>query len=327
MLNINRKNGIPIYIQVKEQLREFIQKGIWESGFKLPTERDLAEILGISRNTVSAAYKDLEAEGYLVSQQGRGTFVRDIVTMEDKERLKEELVQLIDDAIDRAVELGFEIDEFVVTSHVRAKAKKEVLNKIQIAFVECNHEQLDYFCRQLHLGAGVILIPILLQDFVNNPVEINRQIDSVDLVVTTFFHIDEVRSLLADDSKEVLGISLDPQLETVVKIAKIPKHKRVGLLCISNNFARKVITTIENAGINEIQNMKITTSRNEQELLRFVKSCDVIITSPGRKKDIEKFDLYGKDVIEFVYLPDLGSINILRTALYDFNKNKLQNKE
>lgn len=317
MLSINRKSGIPIYIQVKEQIREYIQKGIWEHGFKLPTERDMAEALGVSRNTISAAYKDLEAEGYLISQQGRGTFVDDIVSVKHTEGYKEELIKIIDDAIDHALQMGFEIDEFIVTSHIRAKAKKEVLNKIQVAFIECNYEQLDYFCHQLHLGAGTMMIPILLEDFKNNPEEIKRKINTADIVVTTFLHIDEVKSLIADDSIEVLGISLDPQLETIVKIAKIPHGKRIGLLCISDNFARKVIMTIENAGIDTIKDIEIITSNSDSDLLNLVQSCDAIITSPSRRKDIEKYNTAKKEVIEFVYVPDLGSINILRSALYD----------
>ena len=67
--------GPPLYRQLYEQLRALILQGRIGPGTRLPATRALAKDLGLARNTVSAAYEQLLAEGYLMGRQGSGTFV------------------------------------------------------------------------------------------------------------------------------------------------------------------------------------------------------------------------------------------------------------
>ena len=60
---LSRESGIPLYIQIKEQIRKQIEENAWQPGFKLPTERQLASLLGVSRNTVSMAYQVTSRRG------------------------------------------------------------------------------------------------------------------------------------------------------------------------------------------------------------------------------------------------------------------------
>lgn len=75
-LNLDLKSEIPIYVQLKGQLRYAIQSGRLEPGSQLSTMRELAVELGIDANTVARVYRELEDEGLIERQQGRGTFVR-----------------------------------------------------------------------------------------------------------------------------------------------------------------------------------------------------------------------------------------------------------
>ncbi len=75
-LNLDLKSEIPIYVQLKGQLRYAIQSGQLEPGSQLSTMRELAVELGIDANTVARVYRELEDEGLIERQQGRGTFVR-----------------------------------------------------------------------------------------------------------------------------------------------------------------------------------------------------------------------------------------------------------
>ncbi len=67
--------GIPIYIQLREQLLRAIGAGVWPAGGQLPTMRQVAVALKIDLNTVQRAYAELERDGVLTRQRGRGTFV------------------------------------------------------------------------------------------------------------------------------------------------------------------------------------------------------------------------------------------------------------
>lgn len=74
-ITINRSLDIPLIRQVYEQIRSLILNGDLQSGEKLPSTRELASELKVSRNVILEAYDQLLAEGFLVSQIGSGTFV------------------------------------------------------------------------------------------------------------------------------------------------------------------------------------------------------------------------------------------------------------
>ncbi len=75
-LEINRAAPTPAYLQLKEQLRHAIAHGSLQPGAALPSERNLAVSLGLSRMTVRRAYEELVAEERLEQRQGSGTYVR-----------------------------------------------------------------------------------------------------------------------------------------------------------------------------------------------------------------------------------------------------------
>lgn len=74
-LTINKNLPIPIYYQIEEGMKELIEQGSLKPGDMIPSERELCEAYGISRMTVRQAVNNLVNDGYLVRQQGRGTFV------------------------------------------------------------------------------------------------------------------------------------------------------------------------------------------------------------------------------------------------------------
>ena len=68
-------NGIPIYVQLREQIAAAVGAGKLPPGAQLPTMRQLAVTLKIDLNTVQRAYAELQREGILNMVQGRGSFV------------------------------------------------------------------------------------------------------------------------------------------------------------------------------------------------------------------------------------------------------------
>lgn len=75
MPRVDRDAGEPLYRQIYSDIREGILQGRLVPGLRLPSSRDLAELLGVSRNTVLNAFDQLLAEGYLETRVGAGTFV------------------------------------------------------------------------------------------------------------------------------------------------------------------------------------------------------------------------------------------------------------
>ena len=77
MISLNYRDSRPIYEQIKDELRKLIVTGAMAPGEKLPSVRALATQLSINPNTIQRAYNDLEAEGYIYSVPGKGSFASD----------------------------------------------------------------------------------------------------------------------------------------------------------------------------------------------------------------------------------------------------------
>ena len=74
MLTLNYRDSRPIYEQIKDGLRRMIVTGAMAQDEKLPSVRALATQLSINPNTIQRAYESLEAEGYLYTVAGKGSF-------------------------------------------------------------------------------------------------------------------------------------------------------------------------------------------------------------------------------------------------------------
>ena len=75
MLTLNYRDSRPIYEQIKDGLRWMIVTGAMKQDEKLPSVRSLATQLSINPNTIQRAYNEPEAEGYIYSVAGKGSFV------------------------------------------------------------------------------------------------------------------------------------------------------------------------------------------------------------------------------------------------------------
>ena len=89
LLKPNPSSGVPIYLQLMEQVKHAIETGALRPGEQLPSIRPLAEELVVNPNTVAKAYRELEHDGVIELRQGAGAFVSDKApTQQDAERLK-----------------------------------------------------------------------------------------------------------------------------------------------------------------------------------------------------------------------------------------------
>lgn len=72
---VSNSSDVPLYVQIKEQIKDAILKGELENGTLLPSIRGFANDVKVSVLTIRRVYEELEKEGFAVSQAGRGTFV------------------------------------------------------------------------------------------------------------------------------------------------------------------------------------------------------------------------------------------------------------
>jgi GntR family transcriptional regulator len=76
VLTVDPRSGVPIYLQIIEQIKRSIALGILQVGEQLPTVKQLAIDLTVNPNTVARAYRELERDEVIETAPGRGSFVR-----------------------------------------------------------------------------------------------------------------------------------------------------------------------------------------------------------------------------------------------------------
>ena len=109
--SIDPQSGVPFYRQIIEQLKFAIARGDLKPGDRLPTMRQLAVELSINLNTVIRAYREMEIEGVIETQQGSGTFVGERKPEIDALERKRKLDQIVTEILARASDYGFTLDE------------------------------------------------------------------------------------------------------------------------------------------------------------------------------------------------------------------------
>lgn len=104
-LELNFKSGKPAYLQIIEQVKHALATGVLRPGDQLPSVRALAEQLRINRNTVAKAYGELEHEGVVVTEQGRGVFCGENGSQLDGKARRRILAEALDGVIVQAYHL------------------------------------------------------------------------------------------------------------------------------------------------------------------------------------------------------------------------------
>ena len=122
-LRLNPSLGVPIYRQVMDGIRRMIAGGVLKSGDKLPSIRELSAQLRINPSSAVKAYNELEHEGVIALDHGRGTFVAEDTKLKGRSRSA-----VLDQEIDRLVQaiqsLGVPPDEVLERVRTRLRLYK-----------------------------------------------------------------------------------------------------------------------------------------------------------------------------------------------------------
>jgi GntR family transcriptional regulator len=109
LFRLNQSSGVPLYLQLIEQVKHAVETGALQAGDQLPTIRKLAEDLVMNPNTVARAYRELEHEGIIELRHGLGAFISESAAVPGKAMRKAQAV--VQSAIERLASLGLSEDE------------------------------------------------------------------------------------------------------------------------------------------------------------------------------------------------------------------------
>jgi len=328
-IRLSQQSGTPVYIQLADQLKYLIGIGELPPGSRLPSARLLSSNLNINRNTVLSAYGILAAESYVIGHRGGGTRVAAPPTETTEERTSQfhpDLLTLVDELVTKGASLGLSPDQMagLVASHARVNARS---TRLSVAFVECNPHSLEHYVGEIAREFDVTVLPLLLRDLAD--VSKRADLDRADCVVSTFFHLSEVRRTLQRIGLdlELFAIAVRPHLGVLEQLESLPRGSKVGVAYVSeDDFAaerlHRMTEALVHAGLRSIQfRPLLLVGKPDTDLFD---DFDALVVRPENFAAVRRMLPEGVTVIEFANELDAASREFLREVFHDLTDRSLR---
>lgn len=313
MIELNYENKGMIYKQIVEQICRKIQNGELLPGDKLPTERELARHLQVSRGTVKKAYDELANNNIIEVIQGSGSYVYndlDVYTLEER-KLALRLIERMWDKLE-----AWNLSQEEIFSLLRLTAVKRAPSAltVPIAIIDCNPESLAIFKDQLQYIPGITISSFLVDTILASS-EPMRMLGEYPLILTTSSHYEKISAFLRGSRLHLVAVAAAPSRQTIIDISTLPRGSSLGILCQSNKFSQIIIQQLELFSDSR-SHYPVCFSSDVRQVTRFINQYDAIITPPNLPvldkivsgKAMEKYASENKRFIPFNYMFDKGSL-------------------
>lgn len=307
-VRLSSSSATPVYQQIVEQIRYLIEAGQLETGERLPSARLLAENLRVNRNTVAKAYSRLRDMQLIASNGAAGTVVKAKAAPDLNAAQRDQVRELLAEPVRAAVELGLAPDEIGhIAVNLALQAGSDQLHPV---FVECNEERATAFAEELTARLGVTVRPSLIA-------ELDEQAADCDVLVTTFFHLAEVRRWVRGSGRhiETVAVVVSPHIQTLMRIATLPRAARVGVHYSTEHQAEQVRDWLVDAGSKHVSVIPFQEAEIPAGL-------DVLVV-PAEHPELGDGAAEGTQVIEFGGVLDEGSVRMLGEVLGELRQRSL----
>jgi len=203
---------------------------------------------------VARALADLHQDGYLESRQGRGTFVVGRPPTHEG-RAARSLERLVEDALARARRLGFTHEELLATIASRAPAphgRAPRSAKSRALLIECNRPELNHYREQLEEELPIQVDRLLVEELATRLAEDPGFLKGYRVVITTFFHIHEVKEALPPDGPPAMALLSEANISTLLRLTELPAGTTVGLVCNSAKGSQNLLSSVQSAGLSHL---------------------------------------------------------------------------
>ena len=232
---IERTSKVPIYLQLRDQVKYFIATGALASHEQLPPVKSLAEKLGINFLTVRKAYQELESEGLIRIRHGEGTFVaishnKADLASKDPSDIRNELRKSFDEVISHYESLGLVATDAIECVEELLESLQRRSTQPTVVFTECNQHQITEISAlleaELNMGVTAVLTD-RLGETLPGLIAQGRRVN----VITTGFHVTEVRGAVGDLPIEVSVLITNLNPETRRKLESIGEKGKFSFIC------------------------------------------------------------------------------------------------
>jgi DNA-binding transcriptional regulator YhcF (GntR family) len=254
LLKVDPDLSFSINTQIKEQLKWLIGTGHIQPGDMLPSASQLADLLGLNRNTINWVYKQLRDEGLVTMQKGRGTQVTNGVETEQLRRERLPMERVLTKIIEDVSAEGIDLNAFFIASLAYILLRnKQPSEHMRILFVECKGHDHLFYRREIERVTGGDVKTVFLEDLLPEGNEMTETFLHSNVLVTTLNHAEEVRKLCSRYDKKVFVIGATVDTALLLEIARLKPDTIVSFVCLGKTGGEWMANRVRDAGITQIR--------------------------------------------------------------------------
>ncbi|HHU13098.1 MAG TPA: GntR family transcriptional regulator [Clostridiaceae bacterium] len=312
VITVSKALSIPIHEQIFLQLKSQILLGEMEPGTRLPSVRQMSNLVKVNRHTISKAYLELEKSKLVQTYASSGTFVRDHVSVsENGDKNYEACKALIAETLEKANECGFSGDEFFSLLYASMLLKET--EKPRALFIECNQYALDQYVQDINKEIDIEVDGCLLDDL-GSAEGYDIDVQDYDLIMTTLGHYADVRVRLPQ-VYNIYALNFGPYLSVVNQIRQLQKDTKIAIVCVSPSGAEGLREALIDLGISR-NILSAADVNNKRALLDLSAEVDVFVASKyALLQAPEFFDTCGKHIIEYKNVLQRTSIMMINQVI------------
>lgn len=309
-LMITKKSPLSIREQIKRQVRLLIENQELLPGQALSSARDLSAILGVNRNTITHAYKELETEGILQITTGSGTYVKDGLVLKSKRKLN----QVFDRAVQHALDIGFSPDEIVEHFISRLSSLTLETPGRQVLVVDCNDEVIQYLCEKISKETGAQTTGVLIQELEQDPDQALSFFENIDLVVCGFNHLEELKRAVPRIRVDVVAVPLRVDGKVINTLLEQPKNTKTGFVCANQRSTETLYNSVYFSKGRELRRI-LAGYDNSSQLQRLLDECRVIFVTEFIYPRLKPMVRPGQKLVRVDISVDSGSMALIKEKL------------
>ncbi len=316
---IDKDNKVPLYLQLKDQIKYYISTGAIQDNHQLPGVNKLAKDLSINFETVRKAYKELEKEGLISMQRAKGTFATLHKTAAGKESSRDiELapVSALKHALNRLLQNGKtqeEIKALIDQSFQEATTERA---KQLILFTECNLLQVNEISLILEEYLKIKVLPVLLKDLKDAVQKILLEEKKLKAIVTSGFHVNEVHEIIGAMPVDIHVLITNMSPETRRQIDIHGKGASFGFIC-RDEESIQLYKELLKSELGKDLKLSTTFLGDEAKVESILDSVEVLLVTPPVYKTLKKRAPAKLPVFNVFDRVDPMSLRVLKDYLQD----------
>ena len=288
---LNKESRIPLYLQLKDQIKYYISTGALLNNEQLPAVNSLAKELAINFETVRKAYKELEKEGLISMQRAKGTMVTlypgDSASPKGSPASERTSPHDLIAIVGRRLRSGRTAGEIRQEFEAALEAAISERNDQFIIFTECNPLQVQDISKQLADVLQVKVVPALLSELYQTLAEIEGQPSQLRAIVTTGFHLNDVRAVLGGRSIDIQVLITNMSPTTRRKIDEVGPDRKYGFIC-RDRESLLVYDDLLKAEFGRKLKLSSACMENDADIEAVLRSVDALFVTPPVYQEIKK---------------------------------------